>query len=101
MPEGEGTPQPSFETGLSELEAVVKQLESGDLPLESNSLNEGASNEMEPAPSESTKGGGFPGPSVSACASLDHHEWLLTAKKQQTSADPQLGKVNFMIVICP
>ncbi len=33
MPEGEETPQPSFEAGLSELEAVVRQLESGDLPL--------------------------------------------------------------------
>lgn len=34
MPENEETPQPSFETGLTELEGVVKQLESGDLPLE-------------------------------------------------------------------
>lgn len=38
MPEAEETPQPeaglSFEAGLSELESVVKQLESGDLPLE-------------------------------------------------------------------
>lgn len=34
MPEPESTPQPGFEAGLAELEAVVKQLESGDLPLE-------------------------------------------------------------------
>lgn len=27
-------PQPSFEAGLAELEGVVKQLESGELPLE-------------------------------------------------------------------
>ena len=27
-------PAPSFEAGLAELESVVKQLESGDLPLE-------------------------------------------------------------------
>lgn len=30
----EKAPAPSFEAGLSELETVVKQLESGDLPLE-------------------------------------------------------------------
>ncbi len=32
----EGTPQPigNFETGLAELEKVVKELEAGDLPLE-------------------------------------------------------------------
>lgn len=30
----EQAPAPSFEAGLSELETVVKQLESGDLPLE-------------------------------------------------------------------
>jgi exodeoxyribonuclease VII small subunit len=36
MPESsnEETPQPPFEAGLAELEAVVKQLESGELPLE-------------------------------------------------------------------
>jgi exodeoxyribonuclease VII small subunit len=33
MPDGEDKPA-SFETGLEELESVVKQLESGDLPLE-------------------------------------------------------------------
>ncbi len=33
MPEEEKTPA-SFETGLNELETVVKQLESGDLALE-------------------------------------------------------------------
>ena len=33
MPESE-KPALSFEAGLTELEAVVKQLESGDLPLE-------------------------------------------------------------------
>jgi len=27
-------PSPNFETGLAELEAVVKELETGDLPLE-------------------------------------------------------------------
>lgn len=30
----EETPASSFEAGLTELESVVKQLESGDLPLE-------------------------------------------------------------------
>jgi exodeoxyribonuclease VII small subunit len=34
MPEEEEAPQPSFESGLTELETVVKQLESGELPLE-------------------------------------------------------------------
>jgi len=38
MPEAEETSQPrtqlSFEAGLNELETVVKQLESGDLPLD-------------------------------------------------------------------
>ena len=33
MPESE-KPDPSFEEGLHELETIVKQLESGDLPLE-------------------------------------------------------------------
>ncbi|HYP12820.1 MAG TPA: exodeoxyribonuclease VII small subunit [Bryobacteraceae bacterium] len=33
MPEPE-QPTPSFEAGLAELETVVKQLESGELPLE-------------------------------------------------------------------
>lgn len=33
MPE-ETQPAPAFEAGLQELEAVVKELESGDLPLE-------------------------------------------------------------------
>jgi exodeoxyribonuclease VII small subunit len=28
------SPQPSFETGLDELEKIVKEMESGDLPLE-------------------------------------------------------------------
>jgi exodeoxyribonuclease VII small subunit len=30
----DSTPVASFETGLAELESVVKQLESGDLPLD-------------------------------------------------------------------
>lgn len=34
MPEPEEKPAASFEAGLGELETVVKQLESGDLPLE-------------------------------------------------------------------
>lgn len=34
MPEQPDAPAPSFEAGLQELESVVKQLESGDLPLE-------------------------------------------------------------------
>lgn len=34
MPDTEAQPVPSFEEGLVELEAVVKQLEGGDLPLE-------------------------------------------------------------------
>lgn len=34
MAENEEKPTPSFEAGLGELESVVKQLESGDLPLE-------------------------------------------------------------------
>jgi exodeoxyribonuclease VII small subunit len=34
MPEGDEKPAASFEAGLQELESVVKQLESGDLPLE-------------------------------------------------------------------
>ena len=34
MSESEPNRVPSFEAGLQELEAVVKQLESGDLPLE-------------------------------------------------------------------
>ena len=34
MAESEEKPTPSFEAGLGELESVVKQLESGDLPLE-------------------------------------------------------------------
>jgi exodeoxyribonuclease VII small subunit len=34
MPDNEQKPAESFESGLQELEAVVKQLESGDLPLE-------------------------------------------------------------------
>ncbi len=33
-PEGEGKPEASFESCLDELEKVVKELESGDLPLE-------------------------------------------------------------------
>jgi exodeoxyribonuclease VII small subunit len=34
MPENEDQPQPGFEAGIAELETVVKQLESGELPLE-------------------------------------------------------------------
>ncbi|MBC8165606.1 MAG: exodeoxyribonuclease VII small subunit [Bryobacteraceae bacterium] len=34
MPENEEQSAPTFESGLQELESVVKQLESGDLPLE-------------------------------------------------------------------
>jgi exodeoxyribonuclease VII small subunit len=34
MPDDQETPQPGFEASLGELEAVVKQLECGDLPLE-------------------------------------------------------------------
>ena len=33
MPEPEA-PQENFETGLKQLEAIVKEMESGDLPLE-------------------------------------------------------------------
>lgn len=33
MPE-QSDPAPSFETGLEELEQIVKQMESGDLPLD-------------------------------------------------------------------
>ncbi len=33
MPE-ETAPQPGFEAGLEELERIVKEMESGDLPLE-------------------------------------------------------------------
>lgn len=34
MPEDDKTKTPSFEAGLQELEAIVKEMESGDLPLE-------------------------------------------------------------------
>lgn len=34
MSEEGKSPQPGFETSLTELEAVVKELESGDLPLD-------------------------------------------------------------------
>jgi exodeoxyribonuclease VII small subunit len=34
MPDEDPKPSASFEAGLAELESVVKQLESGDLPLE-------------------------------------------------------------------
>jgi exodeoxyribonuclease VII small subunit len=34
MSQADEKPQASFEAGLAELESVVKQLESGDLPLE-------------------------------------------------------------------
>jgi exodeoxyribonuclease VII small subunit len=33
-PQQPSPPQPSFETGLDELEKIVKEMESGDLPLE-------------------------------------------------------------------
>jgi exodeoxyribonuclease VII small subunit len=33
-PQQPSSPQPSFETGLDELEKIVKEMESGDLPLE-------------------------------------------------------------------
>ncbi len=32
--EQQSPPQPSFETGLEELEKIVKEMESGELPLE-------------------------------------------------------------------
>ena len=33
-PQQSSSSQPSFETGLDELEKIVKEMESGDLPLE-------------------------------------------------------------------
>ena len=55
-PTGAG-PAPSFETSLDELEQVVKQLESGDLPLEKSlelfergvSLSDGCRKQLEEA----------------------------------------------------
>jgi exodeoxyribonuclease VII small subunit len=34
MPEENPAPAPSFEAGLQQLEAIVKEMENGDLPLE-------------------------------------------------------------------
>ncbi len=34
MPEPAGNNTPTFETGLQQLEAIVKEMEGGDLPLE-------------------------------------------------------------------